>query len=232
MLLRRIHLICLCLAAAGMFLLPIAAHAGPIHFELGDAGSNPGTAQLVDGDAPAGTPVTNIIGAATSLSDGDVYRIFIGSPSAFSATTVGQPGTLIDTALHVYTNAGTGIIGNDDVSTFNFRSTIPAGSLTGFLPGFYLLSISAWDNDPVDLASMEIFTDNFPGLQFPIGGVGPLAGFNGGGFSIGTYNIALTGVVHTTPEPGSLLVFATSALGLVGHRWRQRRRTSAESAAS
>jgi hypothetical protein len=211
------------LLTSALVVSPVVTNPAPIHSELGDAGDSPGTAQLVGGDGPVATPVTNITGLIRSSGDGDVFRVFIGNPAGFSVSTVGQPGTLYDTVLHLFDDSGNAIIGNDDVSNLDFRSTIPVGSLIGFPTGYDLLGTSAYDNDPSDFGGFELFTDNFPGLQTPTG-VGPLVGYDGDGFSIGSYDIVLTGIFHTTtPEPASRRVFGSCAVALLpSRRWRMR----------
>jgi hypothetical protein len=195
-----------------------ASLAGPIYAEVADAGQTPGTAQTAD--SGTGGPLTTITGNIASSGNADAYRIYISNPSAFSATTSGTPGTLTDTQLFLFRENGVGLLGNDDGGAA-LRAVLPVGSLSGAnAPGWYLLAISGYDNDPVDSGGNLIFQSfPFPPVYGPIDG-DAFVGFASGG-GTGTYTINLTGVANT-PEPATLAVFGGIALaGALGYRRRK-----------
>ena len=206
-----------------------AARAETIWMEVGDAGQLPATAQvpMVPG------ALTGISGTITNAGDADMYLINITNPAAFSATTVGQPGTLFDTQLFLFRTTGFGIEANDNVSLMplNLRSTLPAGGpLAPTTPGLYLLAISAFDNDPVAPGGLQIFPDP-PGGVGVVGPTGPggglaITGWTGTGNTTGTYQIALTGVGGgdgAIPEPSSVVLLGLGAVAALGYCIRRRR---------
>jgi hypothetical protein len=177
--------------------------------EVGDAGDLTGTAQDASGAA-----VDTITGTVASGADADLYRFFWGG-GVFSATTVGTTGTLSDTQLYLFDDAGMGITGNDDA--VGLRSSIGAS----IAAGFYYLGISGFDFDP-ESAGGEIFTDNFGGEATPTGpgGPGPLTGW-GGSSSSGTYTIVLS-TTTATPEPISLVLFGSGVAAMAVRRRKRR----------
>ncbi len=216
--------------ATGLALVALLALAFParaqIWTEVGDAGQLVTTAQQVQVGALA--PVNTISGNIALLADVDLYLIFIPNPALFSATTAGQIGTLTDTQLFLFTDIGFGVRFNDDVIAANLRSTIPVGSLAGFQPGHYLLGISAFNNDPVSPGGQDIFPDTKVGVFGATGAGGgpPLSGgvLTPGTGATGTYNIALTGATGVVPEPASITLLGSGALGLLAYAWRRRNR--------
>lgn len=219
--------------------LPVSTFAGPIHSEVGDAGSTIAGAQLIN-DGTTADPVTSITGSIGGSGDADVYGIFISNPAAFSATTVGTAGSLGDTQLFLFNSAGLGVVTNDDAAAGGLRSDIPAANGFVTTPGLYYLAISTFNNDPLS-ASGFIFPNSFSGVNGPTGpgGGSPLTGFDGSSTGTGTYTINLTGAFHVTPAgpgpdpvPGvpeptgmALFGFATVAAGYVA--WRRRKRAVA-----
>jgi hypothetical protein len=214
--------------------LPAVGQAGPMNVwtegqdGTGDAGDLPATAQVTRGES--GVPLTTIIGTIDNPNDVDMFKIIIVDPSRFSATTVGQPGTLFDTQLFLFDANGRGVQANDDVSTTDLRST-----LTPFagVPGIYYLAISAFNSDPVAPGGLRIFPEPeetiAPIFGLPVGPTGPggglpVAGWTTGGLSSGTYQIALTGAEFgsSVPEPGTFLLLGLGLAGLAG--WFRRRR--------
>jgi len=223
----------LALAAAAVFAFGVqAVLAAPIHNESGDAGGTIAGAQVVDGDGPPGSPVTAIVGSLSGGNDVDIYGINISSPAVFSAST--QGGAAFDTQLFLFHGNGVGISANDDTAA-SLQSLLPAGNPlhTVLAPGSYFLAITGFDNDPLDGAANLIFQSSpFIGVYGPNPGVGPLAGFSGGGSS-GQYTIFLTGVTHTPGpasvigEPASVIGWTLIAgIGSVGAYLRRRRKSA------
>jgi hypothetical protein len=197
----------------------VSAHAVS-YAEVGDAGDLPGTAQVVFG--PASTALTSITGTLTitnNVSEGDLFQIYISSPTTFSATTTGfSPGVNnFDTQLFVFTLAGVGVVANDDdPSTGAPQSTIAAGQFTLPADSYYLL-ITGSGRNPSSSGGLIFpsFTDGTTdptGVYGPTGpgGASPLTGYTGSSSEGGSYAIALTGaqfVVAVVPEPSTFLTF-------------------------
>lgn len=215
----------LCLAG----LATASASALGQHFEVGDAGNFPGTAQAV----AAGT--TTIVGTIGTLDDEDLYRVLITDFSLFSARTTGDTSTpLDDSQIFLFDLSGAGIAHNDDISTSDRLSALPVGNglFTALAPGEYLIGISAWNNDPYYSVSPELIKI-FPDPNYDGNGngevVGPQAGAEGqpiifwdgllGGQGTGGYTILLTGV-DPVPEPATLAALSVGAAALIRRRKR------------
>src|SRR5215831_21080594 len=150
--------------------------------EVGTAGELPSTAQVTAGFGS----LDGIIGTLNSTMHADMYQIFITGGGTFSATTVGTPGTLMDTQLFLFDANGKGVYANDDASSSTGRSTLPAGIAIGPLtPGFYYLAISAFDRNPVSQPTNDLIFPTFPftGVFGPTGpgGASPISDWRGGG---------------------------------------------------
>ena len=222
-------------ALAGFVLAAANAFATPITYtESGDAGDIvTGAVQTVTG--AAGSQVGAIKGSLTANSggiyDGDAYKIYISSPSTFSATTTGfSPGiNSFDSELFLFNLDGTGIAMNDDdTATGNEQSTIDAGDplTAGLSAGYYYLLITGQGMNPTSAGGL-IFPNWTDGTTDPTGVYGPNAGataingFAGSSNEGGAYSIALTGVSiaasgSTVPEPGTLALGLLAGLALLG----------------
>lgn len=205
------------------------AHADQVGTEwheqpsFADAGELVSTAQTTLGQGGM-TAIRGVV----SNADADVYRVFIRDFSLFSATTVGT-GTTADTQLFLFTNAGMGIVCNDDAPGSPPQSTLPLGSslYSGYGPGEYLLAISRFDFDPSssggaifpDAPTTSVFGPTGPGGAFALSG---WSGGVSGGFN-SSYSIALTGV-EFIPLPPAALAGAGGlalAMGLAAARRRR-----------
>jgi len=169
--------------------------------------------------------------------DVDLFLIFIPNPALFSATTVGTPGTIANTQLFLFDQAGFGRVANDNAAPGVLRSTLPLGHplIVSLSPGLYLLGISAFDRDPVSAAGLifnPLLTTDVVGPNGPGGGA-PVIGYTGIGGQGGTYTIQLTGAQFAiqqspsaVPEPTAITLFGLGALGLLGYGWRRRKRAA------
>ena len=221
-------------ALAGFVLAAANAFATPITYtESGDAGDIvTGAVQTVTG--AAGSQVGAIKGTLTANSggiyDGDAYKIYISSPSTFSASTAGfTPGAnSFNTELFLFNLDGTGIAMNDDDPSGVEQSTIDAGDplTAGLTAGYYYLLITGAGMDPTS-AGGQIFPSFTDGVTDPTGVYGPNAGataingFAGSSNEGGAYSIKLTGVsiaaaASAVPEPGTLALGLVAGLALLG----------------
>src|SRR5262249_26899216 len=194
-----------CVFAAGLASAAEATAASVTWAEIGDAGQTLATAQLVTG-SPSDN-LTTLSGDISSGSDHDLFLIRITNGATFSATTVGQPGTLDDTQLFLFNSAGIGVYANDDdanaLGANSFRSTLPAGGApTTITPGLYYLLIGASLSYPTSVGGL-IFP-NFTLTSVPQvdatavvgpigpGGASPLSRYTGIANTFGTHPITLT----------------------------------------
>lgn len=220
----------LALAAAGTAMVAFGStgEAQAISFsEPPDAGQTLGNARVLTGTP--GTSITSISGRLGGAAD--LFQFY--SPGGlFSATTVGQPGTLDDTQLFLFNSAGFGLLANDDASGTR-RSTIS----TTLSAGLYFLGISSYDYDPVSrgpgVRLREIFPDPpYAELNGPtgFGGSRPLETWRGEIYGSGTYRIALSGAqVVGVPEPASVMgLLAFGALGAASFRQRKQSKQAVE----
>ena len=204
--------------------------------EVGDAGFLPSNAQATIGSGPltairgslGNPPASNPFPFNQPLADPDMYVIRLTGGGTFSATTVGQPGTINDTLLYLFDASGRGVYANDDaVGSNTFRSTLPANTpLTPTAPGLYYLLITQanyipFSFDPLDpnrneLNIFPIFPQRAVYGPTGPGGAFPIATYDGNFASeLGSYTIALTGATFAVPEPSSLLLIAISSPALL-----------------
>ncbi len=213
--------------------LILSAHASGQGFTEfpGDAGQTVSTASYT---GPLNfTPLTGISGTIATPGDVDLFRIQIIDPSSFSASTVNIFTPVgLDTMIFLLTSTGVPVVLNDDASgKGEIRSTIPAGSLSAFLgnnsPGYFILGISIFGNDPADSAARVLFLSGSVLNGANPAAVGGLGGyiFNAANATSATpaaYQISLTGArVVAVPEPGTYLAGAL-AIAALGVAWRRR----------
>ena len=165
-----------------------------------------------------------------------VFKIDILNYRDFSAKTVAVPFGAPDTDLFLFDATGHGVYANDDASSVNTLSCLPAA--TGVNPcsssrngtgptsnGIYYLAIANSADYPIS-SSGEIFnivnTTDVVGPALGLGGAGAFIGWDNGAFTtpdfdLVHYDIVLTG---TTPEPATWLLIALplSALFLIRKR--------------
>jgi hypothetical protein len=209
----------------GVIVSSSVAWAAPIVWmEQGDAGQLPGVAQQVFGGV--GDTLTTITGSLSTIDDADMFALRITNTATFSATTVG--GTTIDTQLFLFNSAGQGVLANDDVSTMQVQSTLPAGpgAATNWLgPGMYFLLISSFGRDPQSVAGL-IFPNSITGAfgaTGPGGGANVITGLTGLGSNNGPYQISLTSASPlpssaAIPEPTSALLLGSGLAALSARR--------------
>jgi hypothetical protein len=200
--------------------------------EMQDAGDLLPSAQTPTGD------VTTITGAASSTTDVDLYKIFISSPTAFSAIVTGGNGDNYDLGLALFDSNGLGVYANDDATLDNGQPALPANHALGpQSSGVYYLAIgmATWDggNFPIS-GSASQNTYIFPVLDDTDivgptgpGGNSPLAGWYSFESPMAlneSYSIALTGV-SAVPEPETISMFL-AGLGLLGVIAGRRKRSS------
>jgi len=228
-------------AVLGVWALGSAASAsivlGPDWDEVGDAGSLPGSAQVVSGTGPLSTIRGTLSSTAFGGDQQDMYLIYITAPTmilggGFSATTSQAAGgsTEFQSALWLFDFNGFGLLGttaSEQMASFGGGATMGNASTDGTgimitVPGLYYLAISIADSVPLDASGNAIFAfgsaaGEVSGPDGP-GGLAPIGGWSSGAADGGEYIIKLTGVSFV-PTPAA----AVMLLGM-GFRGRRRRR--------
>lgn len=177
------------LAASLAVALPVQAQT----WNEGNAGQTITTLEATIGN---GT-LTQIVGSLTSTQSADLYLIKVEDVATFSASTVG--GATFDTQLWLFNLQGFGISFNDD-SAATLRSTVTGAFLTA--PGYVILGVSQFDNDPLDVGGLELWSDLPFGSERAPDGPGAANPFTQwSGLSTGTlnYTIALRGAAFAGP---------------------------------
>ncbi|SFH30794.1 PEP-CTERM protein-sorting domain-containing protein [Nitrosospira sp. Nsp14] len=197
--------------------------------ESGDAGQLLATAQEPLGNGP----LRNIYGTVTNGADVDLYRIYISSPTTFSASVTGT----FDSGLALFNSGGYGIYGNDDARLGDSNAGLPAGDPRGpQAVGWYYLGV--FDiNSTTPTSGNGVGPENFiaPNTAAPFtsiitasgpGGASPLTGWAPppdatGGAVNEAYRLRLSGV-SVVPEPETYAMLL-AGLGLVGAMARRRK---------
>jgi hypothetical protein len=210
----------------------IGTAQGSTWTEMGDAGDLLGSAQTPTGE------LTTITGIASTSLDADLYRIFISSPSTFSASVSGGDGTgLYNSALALFNQNGLGVYANDDAILGNGQPGLPVAHALGpQAAGIYYLAIFDFTSTPTSGNVSTLDTFIFPTVGYPFtqivgptggGGTSPLNGWFPLDDEIplhGSYSIALTGV-SPIPEPETYAMLL-AGLAMLGGMARGRNRLS------
>ena len=198
----------------------------------GDAGGMINSANITYGSGP----LTDIIGRLTDITGGaDMYEIFIGSPTTFSATTEGDTSlgakAIVNPAIYLFKANGDGLFGNDNISGSTTQAAIPVGTTSSLTAGLYYILIAASGNLPENTNGTPIFGDltntttvaagsSSPARLKQYGpGAAPTTADAGKG-----YDIVLTGAdfAQATPEPTTV---ALTGLGIAALAYRLRRKS-------
>jgi hypothetical protein len=227
---RRISIIVVCGAISSFAL------AGPEWPEVGDAGSLPGSAQVVTGGGGSLTAITGSLGGPPGLPGAgvgdfqDMYLIDIKDPFAFRASTLDEHGGSadFDAQLWLFYEDGRGLLGNQDATFGATGALLLNQSNDGsgaelVTPGRYLIAITGAGSVPLGGPQNELMFDftlgagEISGADGPGGGGNPIMDWTTPG-EFGLYQIALEGVSTIVPAPASVVVL--SGLGLFVRRRR------------
>jgi hypothetical protein len=162
------------------------------HFTEGEDTDAPGLpdGRLVFG---SGENLTTISGSLLNDDDpdngADMYEIFIDKPSDFSASTVGSAD--FDTQLFLFSSDGTGVYANNDVSSDDNKSLLPAGQQ--FPSSTYFLVITSSANHPSSTEGFIFSPNSGTEVVGPIDPDRTIDRYSGGGNSSGDYSISIDG---------------------------------------
>lgn len=157
----------------------------------------------------------------------DVFKIFISNPSAFTATSIVPFVGFndFDTQLWLFDELSFGVLGNDNIATFDTHGRLLPSSNDGSgavvtTPGIYYLAVSGFGSVPTS-GGAGIFGFSVPleisGPDGP-GGAGAHDGWSADG-ATGNYTIILTGTT-TVPAPGAAMAIG-AGLGFLAVRRRR-----------
>ena len=216
--------------------LAVPAHA--VNWtEQGDAGDLLGTAQEPTGSGP----LRSIFGTISTNADVDLYKIFIASPTTFSASVTSTSGNF-DSVLALFNSGGYGVYGNDDAMLGSSNAGLPAGSLLGpQAPGWYYIAVFGLDTTPTSgngttpdhyiapntiAPFTSVLSASGPGGASPLTGWAPVDPSDVVSINE-AYRLRLSGVtVSPVPEPETYAMLL-AGLGLVGAMARRRKVFSA-----
>ncbi len=193
--------------------------------EIGDAGDLLQTTQV-----PAGIgPLTTITGTISTSYDVDLYKIYIRTPTAFSASTFGGEGPNDwDSMLALFDHNGFGVYMNDANIFDDFNSNLPTNHTLGpKVAGNYYLAIFDDDRAALSGTASSVQDIIFPLPVSPYtqifgptgsGGHQPLAGWGSLISEVNlnaNYGINLTGAEFVVPIPGAVWLFLSATIGLL-----------------
>lgn len=140
----------------------------------------------------------------------DMFGLYIGSPSGFSATTAPwvAGSTIADPALYLFDSSGMGVYMDDDGDIGGFAQAALGALPAGFGSGWYYLAITFGGVQPLDTLGDPIFSGSLVSAN-------PVAGWDGSALGpnydpVGAYKITLTGV----PEPGTFVLMLAGLIAL------------------
>jgi hypothetical protein len=179
---------------------------------------------------PVSASATPYYGEIDDFEFADIWQLTVGTAGVVTIDTSASPVTdssyPLDTQLFLFDSSWMGLWAND-----NANSSVSYSQISAFLnPGSYFLAVSLYNANPVNLFG-NIFPDNLTGQVAPTF-LGSLAPFTGGwstawpeGYPYnGPYVLDINGVdaAAPVPEPATLTLLATGALGLVRRAMKRR----------
>ncbi len=170
-----------------------------VWIEVGDAGDFMETANVTRGNG-----ALNTIRGTLAASDADMYAIRICDPANFSAQTVG--GATFDSQLFLFTAAGMGVESDDDdpYGSGTLQSHITSLYTSSLPAGVFFLAVSQYNKDPWDSSQQYIWANqpfNVERAPDGPGAANPIASWDTGGGTGGTYAIAMTGACYAQAAP-------------------------------
>jgi len=215
-------------ALAATLLLTVQLRGAIITFtEVGDAGNNIPSAQIIYGSGPLSQIVGHLNAPGDTTGAVDLFEIYVSDPANFSAFT---SGGVPDPELFLFGVDGQGYEGGRDIDGANNRQGFLVGDASGTTPPLAAyLWISLQNREPA-CGALPMFgpggtehpdalgpVDDSCTLTGPIGNVSALnAGSN---FA---YTITLTGASFMpVPEPASVSLLALGLLAFAVGRLRR-----------
>jgi hypothetical protein len=205
-------------ALAATLLLAVQLRGGVITYtEVGDAGNNIPSAQIIYGSGPLNQIVGHLNAPGDTTGGVDLFEIYVSDPTNFSAFT---SGGVPDPELALFDISGHGYEMGRDIDGANNRQGFLIGDPSGTTPPLAAyLWISLQDREP-GCGSSPMFGSG--GTQYPnpagtispcslTGPVGSVNGLNAG--SNFAYTITLTGASFMpVPEPAAVSLLALGLL--------------------
>jgi hypothetical protein len=207
-------------------LLAVQLRGGVIDTEVGDAGSNLPSAQIIYGSGPLNQIVGVLKGPNDTSPLVDIFEIYVSDPRSFSAFT---SGGVPDPALFLFDINGYGYEGGRDMSSTDKQGFLTGDPSSTSPPLAVYLWISVQDREP-GCGGASMFGAG--GTQYPnpagttgsCTSTGPIGGENGANSpgSNYAYTITLTGASFVqVPESASVSLLALGLLAFATRRLRR-----------